>query len=572
VPAVKAVEVEDLVVAYGQRVAVDGVSFEAAAGEVLGLLGPNGAGKTTTVETLEGYLRPSRGRALVLGRDPVADHSWLAGRVGVMLQGGGVYRAMSPARALRLFAAYYDRPRPPDELLELLGLAQVADTPWRALSGGEQQRLSLALALVGRPQVVFLDEPTSGVDPAGRVVVRQVVRQLSRDGACVVVTTHEMDEAERLADRLVVVDSGRVVASGTPAELTAQGPAGPIRFGAPAGLPVGELASALGAPVREEVPGEYVVDKPATPAAVAELTAWLARRDLPLADLRAGRQRLEDVFLSLTGPGATSPGPAPRPVRPGRRRRPAASQPPLRLGALVAQARAEVAMTLARGDSLLLALGIPVLLLVFFSLVKVLPLPAGFRQPVDFLAPGVLALAVMSTGMVSLGISTGFERGYGVLKRLGSTPLGRPALVAAKMASVLVVEALQVVVIVAVAAGLGWRPQPAAGQALAAVLLATLAFSGLGLALAGSLPAEVTLAAANGLWLVLLLLGGMVVPLSRLPGGLQALARALPAAGLSEALGRSLGTGSSPPAWAWAALAAWAVASPLAAAATFDWG
>lgn len=235
----------------------------------------------------------------------------------------------------------------------------------------------------------------------------------------------------------------------------------------------------------------------------------------------------------------------------------------------MAQARAEIGMTLRRGDSLLLALGIPVLLLVFFSLVDVLP--TGTRDPVDFLAPGILSLAVMSTAMVSLGIATGFERGYGVLKRLGTTPLGRPALLAAKTAAVLAVEVLQAAVLVPVALGLGWHPGGDAGLAVAAAVLATAAFAGIGMLMAGTLRAEATLAGANGLYLVLLLLGGMVVPLAKLPGGLRALARALPAAALSGALSAGLGGAGRVPAHDWVVLAAWAVAAPVAAALMFRW-
>jgi len=226
-------------------------------------------------------------------------------------------------------------------------------------------------------------------------------------------------------------------------------------------------------------------------------------------------------------------------------------------------------MTLRRGESVLLALGIPVMLLVFFSLVDVLDVG---DDPVEFLAPGVLALAVMSTAMVSLAIATGFERQYLVLKRLGSTPLGRPALLAAKTAAVVVVELVQVAVLVPVALALGWSVSGASVvAAVAAVALATVAFAGLGLLLAGTLPALTTLAAANGLYLVLLLLGGMVVPLSKLPAGLRGVARALPAAALSDALHAALGAGAAVPGRAWAVLAVWAVLAPAAAALTFRW-
>lgn len=238
---------------------------------------------------------------------------------------------------------------------------------------------------------------------------------------------------------------------------------------------------------------------------------------------------------------------------------------------LRAQLIAELRLTARRGDSVLLNLAIPVGLLVFFSLVDVLPAPAGVRHPVQFLTPGVLALAVMSTALVSLGIATGFERQYGVLKRLGATPLGRPRLLAAKIASVVAIEVVQVAVLVAVGLALGWSPGGPVGLAVPAILLATVAFAGLGLAMAGSLRAEVTLAGANGLYLALLLLGGMVFPLSRLPGPLRALAEVLPAGALSDALHGSLTAGASVPARAWIVLAVWALAAPLVAARTFRW-
>ncbi len=233
-----------------------------------------------------------------------------------------------------------------------------------------------------------------------------------------------------------------------------------------------------------------------------------------------------------------------------------------------AQVAAEVRMTLERGETLLVTIGIPAFLLVFFSLVHVLP--TGKGKPVDFLAPGVLALAVMSTAMVSLGIATGFERSYGVLKRLGATPLGRPRLLGAKISAVLAVEVAQVVVLAAIALGLGWRPHPAAGLAVLAELLATVAFGGIGLAMAGSLRAEINLAAANALYIVLLLIGGVVFPLGKL-GGFATFARLLPAGALTQALHPTLGQGAAPGVEAWAVLAGWAVLAPLLAALTFSW-
>ncbi|HEY7947033.1 MAG TPA: ABC transporter permease [Acidimicrobiales bacterium] len=237
---------------------------------------------------------------------------------------------------------------------------------------------------------------------------------------------------------------------------------------------------------------------------------------------------------------------------------------------LAAQTGAEVGMTLRRGESLLLTVAIPVVLVVFFSEVHLLP--TGTRHPVAFLAPGILALAVMGTALVNLSIATGFERGYGVLKRLGATPLGRPALLGAKIGAVVVVEILQAVVLVAVSLGLGWHPRAGgAGVAVAVVLLATAGFGGLGLLMAGVLKAEVNLAAANGLWLLLLLVSGMLAPLSKLPGWLEAVAKLLPAAALAQGLHDALGRGTSVPGWAWLVLVLWAVIAPAAAVMTFRW-
>ncbi|MDP1820601.1 MAG: ABC transporter ATP-binding protein [Acidimicrobiales bacterium] len=293
-----AVEVEDLTVRYGDVLAVDGVSFAAEAGRITAVLGPNGAGKTSTIEVLEGYRPPAGGRTSVIGLHPIADHRTLVRRVGVMLQSGGVGTGVRALEALRHAAALYDEPLDPAELLERVGLTGLERRQWRAMSGGEQRRLTLALALVGRPQVAFLDEPTSGVDPVGRQGIREVVADLRDDGVTVVLTTHDLDEAERLADHVVILDHGRVVAAGSPAELTDSDVA-EVRFGAVSGLDVARLAEHLRARVTEVEPGEYLVAARGTPATIAALTAWLAERDVALADLRAGRQRLEDVFLRL---------------------------------------------------------------------------------------------------------------------------------------------------------------------------------------------------------------------------------------------------------------------------------
>jgi ABC-2 type transport system ATP-binding protein len=315
-----AVEVDELTVRYGDVVAVDGASFTAQAGQITAVLGPNGAGKTTTIETLEGYRRPTGGRVSVTGLDPIDDHRALTERIGVMLQSGGVGPGVRVGEALRHAAALYPQSLQPGPLLERVGLSGKEKRTWRQLSGGEQRRLALALALVGRPQVAFLDEPGSGVDPQGRLAIREVIARLREEGVTVLLTTHDLDEAERLADHVVILDHGKVVAAGSPDELMRVGAAAEVRFAAPAGLRVADLAAHLGAPVREDRPGEYVVDANGTPSLVAALTAWLAAEDLPLGDLRAGRQRLEDVFLRLVSePSAAAP--EDEPGRRGRRRR-----------------------------------------------------------------------------------------------------------------------------------------------------------------------------------------------------------------------------------------------------------
>lgn len=295
-----AIEVDGLVIRYGTLTAVAGVSFNVEAGEVVTLLGPNGAGKTSTVEALEGYRSPDSGRVSVLGHDPLADGATLAPRIGVMPQSGGVYPGIRCDEMLRLYAGFHTNPADPTELLELVGLAEKARRVWRDLSGGEQQRLSLALALIGHPEVAFLDEPTAGVDITGRQVVRKVVRDLAAAGVAVLLTTHDLAEAEKVTDRVVIIDHGNVVASGALSELRTSAGGHEIRFGAPAGIDTVALGAHLGGTLSEESPGEYRAEVEATPQRIAALTTWLAERDLLLADLHAGRQRLEDVFLALT--------------------------------------------------------------------------------------------------------------------------------------------------------------------------------------------------------------------------------------------------------------------------------
>ncbi len=288
---------------YGPTVAVDGLDLEVHTAEVFALLGPNGAGKTTTVEMCEGFVRPDAGTIEVLGLDPIADNERLRERIGVMLQGGGGYPAARAAEMLNLVAAYSANPLDPQWLLDTLGLTDAARTTYRQLSGGQQQRLALACALVGRPELVFLDEPTAGMDAHARLVVWELIDSLRRDGVTVVLTTHQLKEAEELADRLLIIDHGAAVAAGTPAELARTGAEDELRFAAPPRLDLSLLVEALPEHYRvtEALPGEYLIEGSIDPQVLVTVTAWCARLDVLATSLRVGRRSLEDVFLELTG-------------------------------------------------------------------------------------------------------------------------------------------------------------------------------------------------------------------------------------------------------------------------------
>jgi ABC-2 type transport system ATP-binding protein len=298
-----AVEVRDLVKRYGDRTAVDGISLTVERGQLLALLGTNGAGKTTTIEICEGFRRPDAGSVRVLGLDPIRDTNALRPRVGVMLQDGvGGYTGARALELLTLFGSYAATPLDARDLLERVGLADVARTPVKRLSGGQQQRLSLAMALIARPELLFLDEPTTGMDPHARRMTWELIRTLRADGVSVVLTTHYLDEAEELADNVIVLHVGRIVAEGTPAELTKAGSGGQIRFSARSGLAVDDLQSALPghSQVTEERPGSYLVSAEVTPALLAAVTSWCADQGVLAEGLSVERRSLEDVFLALT--------------------------------------------------------------------------------------------------------------------------------------------------------------------------------------------------------------------------------------------------------------------------------
>ena len=297
-----AITVDGLYRSFGSVKAVDGLSFRLATGSILALLGPNGAGKTTTVEICEGFTRADAGRVSVLGLDPWRQSGALRPRIGVMLQAGGAHASARAGEMLHLMARCSANPLDPAWLLDILGLTGSVRTPIRRLSGGQVQRLSLAMALVGRPELLFLDEPTAGMDPQARHLVWDLLRALRSDGVSVLLTTHLLDEAELLADRIVIMDGGRSVADGTPAELTG-GSSAELRFTAPPGLDLAQLRRALplGYTVDESTAGRYLLTGDILPSTMATVTSFCAMLGVMPTGLQVGTRSLDEAYLELTG-------------------------------------------------------------------------------------------------------------------------------------------------------------------------------------------------------------------------------------------------------------------------------
>lgn len=297
-----AIVVENFTKSYGSNRVVDELQFTVQRGEIFALLGPNGAGKTTTIETLEGYRKPDNGRVRVLGLDPIRESQALKPEIGVMLQQDGLYPGLTAREVLHLFAGYYKQPQNIDRLLERVGLNAANKTRCRRLSGGQKRRLALAIALIGNPILVFLDEPTSGMDPQARLATWEIIRELKQNGATILLTTHLMDEAERLADRIAIIDHGRLVALDSPSGLTGAQNSTVVRFVAPAGLDCTQLSKLQSASKAEEIrPGSYLIETDEAATLIAALTTWLRDHHVTLSELRVGHGSLEDLFLRLTG-------------------------------------------------------------------------------------------------------------------------------------------------------------------------------------------------------------------------------------------------------------------------------
>jgi ABC-2 type transport system ATP-binding protein len=305
-PASPAVEIDGLVMAYGDKVAVDGLSLEVARGSITAVLGPNGAGKTTTLETCEGYRVAQRGTVRVLGLDPQRDRAQLLPRIGVMLQSGGAWSGVRAVEMLEHMASLHARPLDTTMLVDRLGLADCGRTPYRRLSGGQKQRLGLAIALVGRPELVFVDEPTAGMDPQARRTTWEMLEEVRSDGVTVVLTTHHMDEAEHLADRIHIIDRGTLIASGTPAELTRGGHSATIRLVVNRPFPDGapeSLRRELGplTEVRQLDEVSMLIHGPADATTLGRVSRWCEENAVLPQTLTLGQRTLEDVFLELTG-------------------------------------------------------------------------------------------------------------------------------------------------------------------------------------------------------------------------------------------------------------------------------
>ncbi len=295
------IEVSDLHISYGSKEAVSGLSFEANPGQILVVLGPNGAGKSSTIESLEGFRKPSSGTVRVLGLDPQKQQRALGEKIGVMLQGGGVNPRMTPSQAIALFAGYYKNPLDPKELEHSLELDHIRGVSFRRLSGGEKQRLLLALAVVGRPEVVLLDEPTSGVDPAGRVIVRNLIAKLRDEGATIILTTHELGEAEKLGDRLLIIAKGHSIAYGDLTEIKAQHSETQITFRS--SFPIDQVDFEKDLHVNLERPfgnDIYMIRGDIRSELVAQVTRYLADKKVEFTDLSTASTTLEDIYLSLT--------------------------------------------------------------------------------------------------------------------------------------------------------------------------------------------------------------------------------------------------------------------------------
>ncbi len=532
-----AVEVRGLTKSYGGTAVLRGVDFAIAPGEIFALLGPNGAGKTTAVEILEGFRRRDGGSVRVLGEDPADESLALRSRIGVVLQANGVDPYLSVAETLAMFASIYPHPRPVDEVIDLVGLGAQRDARVVRLSGGQQRRLDVAVALVGDPELLFLDEPTTGFDPSARREAWEVIKNLAALGKTVLLTTHYMDEAQYLADAVAVIAQGRIVARGTPATIGNRSRRrARVRFSVADGAsPPARLAGTGG-------PGEYAFDTEDATADLHELTTWALEGGHPLEGLEVTRPTLEDVYLELT---EAAPAGAPAPSAPvGRASTPVAEPRRRRERAGLARL-ARVTFTQARyvnkafwrnPSRAFFTFAFPLMFLVIFSsLVGNFDVPVGNHvvKSATYYVASMGAYAVINACWNSLAIALAFQREEGLLKRVRGTPMPSSAFLVSRVLHSVAVGVGLVVVTAAFGRAFYGVSLPT-GLTLARFLMALVvgaaAFCALGLATVSFLPnTDSAIVTTNAIVLPLLFLSGVFIPITaKSPSWIQWVARVFP--------------------------------------------
>ena len=513
-----AVAVRNLAKSYGDKQAVRDVSFEVEKGEVFALLGPNGAGKTTTIEILEGFRERSGGEVETLGVDPAnrASQRWLRCHIGVVLQELAVEPYYTVRQVLSRNAGYYPAPRPIDEVIALVGLTEKADKRIKTLSGGQQRRLDVGLGVIGNPELLFLDEPTTGLDPSGRRDTWNLIRQLAADGTTVMLTTHYMDEVEALADRVAVLSRAQIVAAGTPVSIGGRDSgAVTIRFALPDGVSVTDLPVS-GCTLDE---GQIEIHTEDELRVLHDLTGWAIERDLTLPGLAVVRVTLEDVYLQLT------------------RGRPRHGGHPL-MSTLTPAAQPTTGSFRGIGDVKLVGRQVwyeqlsfwlnPIgaVFTVGFSLVFLLLLGAtagnsrsaiyGNIKLTQYYVPGFVAYGIMAACFNILAIQTVNRREVGLLKRIRLSPLPTWVLLTAIIVSSMIISAVEVVVLLAVGrVGFGVHGPASMGAFVLAVVVGMISFSAMGLGMSTLVPNQDAAGPIISIvFFVLLFLSGLWYPIN----------------------------------------------------------
>ena len=551
-----AIEVRGLRKRYGDVEAVQGIDLDVDQGEILAFLGPNGAGKTTTIEILEGYRDRDGGEVSVLGVDPArAPLSW-RDDIGIVLQESEPLPELTALESVVMHAAYYDEPRDPGEVLDIVGLADSADQRTRKLSGGQRRRLDLALALVGNPRLVFLDEPTTGFDPSARRESWHMIEALRQLGSTVLLTTHYMDEADHLADRIVVIAGGRIAARGTAAELADEVGVTPsitwrTRAGAPA--PPDRLGAVADDAGRGVITTEDIVP------VVNALTAWALDDGVELLDLTIRRPTLEDVYLALTD--GVDPGGAVMAA----------------IARLAHQTRFDILVFRRNPAATFFTIVLPLIFLVIFTSIFGNQELGNGARAATFYVPGILALAIVSATTVNLAITMTARRERGVLKRVRGTPIPPWVFVAAQAIAALVISVTMTVVIVVVGralygVSLAWSAVPSLAITVG---VGAMSFAAVGLALTAIIPSEdAAPAVTNAIMLPLYFISDVFIVGDQVPAWLRTTAAIFPVRHLANALQDSFNPffdGTPWPWQHWLVIAAWGLFGVVATLTWFRW-